>query len=96
MGLGAVLGDDVSQFDVVRGKLRSVDMWLEMGQQLICLEASLGLFSCVATVKRVLKYVIKRPLGRLRRRREDDIRMDPTEIGWEGVDWIYLAEDRNQ
>jgi hypothetical protein len=25
----------------------------------------------------------------------DNIRMDPSEIGW-GVDWIDLAEDRDQ
>jgi hypothetical protein len=29
--------------------------------------------------------------GRPRRRCEDSIRMDLTEISWEGVDWIYLA-----
>jgi hypothetical protein len=28
----------------------------------------------------------KRPHGRLRRRREDNIRMNLREIGWEGVD----------
>jgi hypothetical protein len=37
----------------------------------------------------------KRPLGRPRRRWED-IRMDLREIGWGGVDWIDLAEDRDQ
>jgi hypothetical protein len=26
----------------------------------------------------------------------EDIRIDPTEIGWEGVDWIHLAQDRDQ
>jgi hypothetical protein len=29
-------------------------------------------------------------LGRPRRRREDEV---TTEIGWEGVDWIQLAQD---
>jgi hypothetical protein len=38
----------------------------------------------------------KRPLGRPRRRWEDNIRMDLGEIGWEGVDWIHLAQDRDQ
>jgi hypothetical protein len=37
----------------------------------------------------------KRPLGRHRRRHEDNIRMDLREIGLEGVDWINLAQDRN-
>jgi hypothetical protein len=35
-------------------------------------------------------------LERLRRRCEDIIRMDLRKIGWEVVDWIHLAEDRDQ
>jgi hypothetical protein len=38
----------------------------------------------------------KRPLGRPRRRWEDNIRMDLREIGWEGVDWMHLAQDRDK
>jgi hypothetical protein len=38
----------------------------------------------------------KRPLGRPRRRWEDGIRMDLREIGWGGLDWIDLAQDRDQ
>jgi hypothetical protein len=38
----------------------------------------------------------KRPLGRPRRRWEDGIRMDLREIGLWGVDWILLAQDRDQ
>jgi hypothetical protein len=38
----------------------------------------------------------KRPLGRPRRRWEDNIRMDIREKKWEVVDWIHLAQDRNQ
>jgi hypothetical protein len=34
--------------------------------------------------------------GRPRRRWVDNIKMDLAEIGWGGVDWIDLAEDRNQ
>jgi hypothetical protein len=30
------------------------------------------------------------------RRREDNIRLDLREIGWEGVDWIQLAQNRDQ
>jgi hypothetical protein len=37
----------------------------------------------------------KRPLGRLRRRWVDNIKMDLLEIGWGGVDWIGLAQDRD-
>jgi hypothetical protein len=32
----------------------------------------------------------KRPLGRSRRRWEDNIKMDLREIGWDGMDWIDL------
>jgi hypothetical protein len=38
----------------------------------------------------------KRLLGRPRRRWEDGIRMDLREIGWESVEWIYLAQDRDR
>jgi hypothetical protein len=38
----------------------------------------------------------KRPLGRPRRRWVDNIKMDLREIGWEGVDWMELAQDRDQ
>jgi hypothetical protein len=36
----------------------------------------------------------KRPLERPRRRWEDGIRMDLTEIAWGSVDWIQVAQDR--
>jgi hypothetical protein len=35
--------------------------------------------------------VVKRSLGRLRRRYKDNIKMGLREIGLEGVDFIYLA-----
>ena len=38
----------------------------------------------------------KRPLGRPRRRWEDNIRMDLQEVGCGYVDWIYLAQDRDR
>jgi hypothetical protein len=38
----------------------------------------------------------KIPLGRPRRRWENNIKMDLREIGWDGIDWIDLAEDRDQ
>jgi hypothetical protein len=38
----------------------------------------------------------KRPLGRPRRKWEDNIKMDLREIGWGGVNWIDLAQDRDQ
>jgi hypothetical protein len=36
----------------------------------------------------------KRPLGRHRRRWEDNIKMDLREIGIDGANWIRLAQDR--
>jgi hypothetical protein len=38
----------------------------------------------------------KRPLGRPRRRWENDIRMYLREIGSGSVDWIQLAQDRDR
>jgi hypothetical protein len=38
----------------------------------------------------------KRPLGRPRRRWEDNIKMDLGEIGINGANWIQLAQDRVQ
>jgi hypothetical protein len=37
----------------------------------------------------------RRPLGRPRRRWVDNIRIDLVEVGWGGMDWIGLAQDRN-
>jgi hypothetical protein len=38
----------------------------------------------------------KRPLGRPKRRWVDNIKMDLREIGWDGMDWIDLAQDKDQ
>jgi hypothetical protein len=38
----------------------------------------------------------KRPLGRPRRSWADNIKIDLLEIGWDGVDWIGLAQDRDK
>jgi hypothetical protein len=38
----------------------------------------------------------RRPLGRPRRRWEDDIKMDLRETGFGDVDWIHLAQDRDR
>jgi hypothetical protein len=38
----------------------------------------------------------KRPLGRPRCRWVDNIKMNLGEIGWDGRDWIELAQDRDQ
>jgi len=38
----------------------------------------------------------KRPLGRLRHRWEDNIKMDVQEVGCGCMDWIDLAQDRDR
>jgi hypothetical protein len=38
----------------------------------------------------------KRPLGRPRRKWVDNIKVDLGEVGWGGVDWIGLAQDRDK
>jgi hypothetical protein len=38
----------------------------------------------------------KRSLGKPRYRWVDNIKMDLRELGWGGMDWIELAQDRDQ
>ena len=38
----------------------------------------------------------KRPLGRSRRRWEDNIKVNLQEVGCESMDWIVLAQDRDR
>jgi hypothetical protein len=38
----------------------------------------------------------RRPLERPRRRWEDNIKMGLREVGWGGIDWINLAQDRDR
>jgi hypothetical protein len=44
----------------------------------------------------IVKPEGKRPLGRPRRRWEDNIKMELQEVGRGGVDWIELAQDREK
>ena len=39
-------------------------------------------------------YII--PIGRPRRRLEDNIKMDLQEVGCAGIDWIDVAQDRDK
>ena len=50
------------------------------------------------SVYRVLvgKPEVKSPLGRPRRRWEDNIKVDLQEVGCGGMDWIELAQDRER
>jgi hypothetical protein len=38
----------------------------------------------------------RRPLGRPRRRWEDNIKMDLQEVRWGSMDWIDMAQDRDR
>jgi hypothetical protein len=42
------------------------------------------------------KTEVKRPLGRPRHRWVDNIKIDLRDIGWDGMDWIDVAQDRDQ
>jgi len=48
----------------------------------------------VNTYKILVRIWGKRPFGRSRYGLEDKIRMDLRGIGYEGVDWIHMAQDR--
>jgi ribosome biogenesis protein Nip4 len=44
----------------------------------------------------VTEFEGKIPLRRPRHKWEDNVRRDLREIGWEGVNWIHLAQDLDQ
>jgi hypothetical protein len=44
----------------------------------------------------VYRVLVGRPMGRPRRRWEDNIKMDLGEIGIDGANWIRLPQDRVQ
>jgi hypothetical protein len=57
-----------------------------------------GLGAYMEEMRNVYKILVGKP-RKLRRpwcRWEYNIGVDIGEIGWEGVDWIYLAQDRDQ
>jgi hypothetical protein len=43
-----------------------------------------------------IQGLVGKPEGRRRHRWEDNIMMDGRERGWGGMDWIHLAQDRDQ
>ena len=53
------------------------------------------LTNLVRALTRSAKLSVKRPLGRPRRRWEDNIRMDLEEIGINAGNWVDPAQDRN-
>ena len=55
------------------------------------LGASRGLYRFL-----VAKPEGKSPLGRPRRRWEYNIKMDLRKVGWEGMDWMELGQNRDR
>jgi len=52
-------------------------------------------FTCAYNIS-VGKPEGKRLFARSRRRWKDNIKMDVRELEWEGVDWMHLAQDREE
>jgi hypothetical protein len=59
--------------------------------------------ACSTNREKMIAYMIlvgrpegKRPLGRPRHRWVGNIKMDLIEIGWDGVDCLHMAQDRDQ
>jgi hypothetical protein len=60
-----------------------------------------GHVACMEEMRNAYRILVgknegKRPLGRPRCRWEDSTEMDLRGIGFEGVDWIHLTQDRDQ
>jgi len=60
-----------------------------------------GRVACMGERRGIYRVLVgkpegKRPLGRLRRRRVDNIKMGIQGVGCGGMDWIELAQDRER
>jgi hypothetical protein len=60
-----------------------------------------GHVACIGEVRGAYNILVgrpegRRPLGKPRRRWEDNIKMDVREIGFEDVDWIHWAQDSDR
>jgi hypothetical protein len=49
----------------------------------------------MGTKMNAYRVLVRKP-GRPRRRWVDNIKMDLREIGWCGMDWIHMTQDRDQ
>jgi hypothetical protein len=58
--------------------------------------------ACIGEMRNVYKITVGKPKEKKRPLRipwhkwEDNIRIGLREIGWEGVDWMHLAQERDQ
>jgi len=60
-----------------------------------------GHIACIGEMRNAYKMLIripeeKTPLVRARHKWEDNIRVDLREVGWENVEWMHLAQGRDQ
>jgi hypothetical protein len=60
-----------------------------------------GYVACMGEGRGVHRILVgrpkgRRPLARPRRRWEDNIKIDLQKVGWKGVDWIDLVQDRDR
>jgi len=60
-----------------------------------------GQVACMGEMRNVYKTLVRKPEGtrpsqRPRHKQKDNIRMYLRDIYWEGVDWIHLAQYRDQ
>jgi len=64
---------------------------MKLAEHVACMEEKRGVYRVL-----VGKPEGKRPLGRPRRRWEDNIKMGLQKVGCGGMDWIRLAHDRDR
>jgi hypothetical protein len=60
-----------------------------------------GTKACIGAKRNAYRFLVgeaegKRPPAKLRRRWENNIKIFLREIGWGGVEWIHLAQERDQ
>jgi hypothetical protein len=60
-----------------------------------------GHLACTGEMRNAYNILVekperKRPIRRPRHRWQNNIGMDLREIGWEGVEWMHMAQDRHQ
>jgi hypothetical protein len=65
--------------------------WLRWAGHVACMEEKRSAYRAL-----VGKPEGRRPLGRPMHKWEDNIKMDLRQVGWGGMDWISLAQDRDR
>ncbi|KAJ4449155.1 hypothetical protein ANN_00551 [Periplaneta americana] len=99
--LGQKMIDDIKicgSYAETKRKAESRKDWRMLGLQRLRWAGHVALMDKSRNAYRVLvgRPEGKRPLGRTRRRWEDNIKMDLREVGYDNRDWINLAQDRDR